>query len=204
MWFVRSIELLPRPSFLGLAPAVAMLAVWGVFEGTEPELFGRTVLPLWLALVTHFALTLAARGPALLARGEVSRRARLAFHAALATLTAALGLAMFIRDPWLLQLGWFVGWLGYTGLFVGTLLTFDEDDLALMPYRWASAHPYPREAMWLVALRLAVVALAAAYITARGSLTDWVLFVTFGRMAVFYLFEWVTIVFALTWRDRDS
>ena len=78
MWFFRSIELLPRPRFLGLAPTLAMLAVWAVFEGTTPALFGHPVQPLWLAFVTFFALTLAARLPQLLARAEGRGNGRVA------------------------------------------------------------------------------------------------------------------------------
>lgn len=204
MWFFRSIELLPRPTVLGLAPTAVMLAVWGLFEGTEPVLFGREVLPLWVALATYFILTLAARLPGLLARGQVSPGARLALRAALMICVGAIGAGAFVEDASLLQLGWIVGWLGYTLLFVGTLLVFDAEDLALMPYRWAIDHPFGREAMWLVAMRLSVVAVAVTWVTTYGTLTEWVLFVTLGRMVLFYLFEWVTILFALTWRDGDS
>lgn len=204
MWFFRSIELLPRPTLMGLAPTAAMLVVWVLFEGTEPVLFGRIVLPLWLALATYFSLTLAGRLPGLMARGHVSIGARLALRASVAICIAVIIAGGLVQDPRLLQLGWIIGWIGYTALFVGTLLVFDAEDLALMPYRWAIDHPFGREAMWIVAVRLSVVALLATWVTAYAAVTEWVLFVTLGRMALFYLFEWVTILFALTWRDGDS
>ena len=204
MWFFRSIDLLPRPSFLGLAPTAAMLAVWALFEGTAPELFGQEAQPLWLAFVTYFALTFAARLPALLARGEVTRGARIALIASVAATVLAMSVGFFVRDPWILQLGWIVGWLGYTGLFVGLLATCDKGDLALMPFRWAADHPFSREAMWIVAVRLAAVALLVSLVAVHGTLTEWVLTISLGRIALFYLFEWITILFALTWRDGDS
>ncbi|HCQ66230.1 MAG TPA: hypothetical protein DIU07_14240 [Rhodobacteraceae bacterium] len=204
MWFFRSIELLPRPSFVGLAPTGAMLAVWTLFAGTGPRLFGAQVLPLWLALATYFALTYAARLPELLARGEVTRRARLTLHASVAATLLAIFAGVFVSDPWFLQLGWIVGWLGYTGLFVGLLVTAGPGDLALMPHRWATDHPFSREAMWIVAVRLAAVALLVSAVALHGTLTEWVYTISLGRIALYYLFEWITILFALTWRDRDS
>lgn len=204
MWFFRSIDLLPRPSFLGLAPTGAMLAVWALFEGTEPELFGRTVHPLWLALATYFALTFAARLPALLARGEVTTGARMALVGSVAAIVLAMALGLFVRDPWLLQLGWIAGWFGYTALFVGLLATSGPGDLALMPYRWAADHPFSREAMWIVAVRLASVAALVSLVAVYGSLTEWMLTISLGRIGLYYLFEWITILFALTWRDGDS
>ncbi len=204
MWFFRSIDLLPRPSFIGLAPTGAMLAVWALFEGTTPQLFAFDVHPLWLALVTYFALTFAGRLPALLARGEVTRTARRALVASALATAAAIAAGVLVRDPWFLQLGWIVGWLGYTGLFVGLLVTSGPSDLALMPYRWAADHPFSREAMWIVALRLAAVALLVSLVAVYGSLTEWVLTISLGRIALYYLFEWITILFALTWRDGDS
>ena len=204
MLLFRSIDYLPRPTLMGLTPAAAMLAVWALFEGTEPILAGRPVQPLWLAFVTYFSLTLAARLPGLLARGRVSRGARAALWAALVLYVAALVAGGFVADPRLLQLGWILGWLAYTALFVGTLLVFDAEDLALMPYRWAIDHPFGREAMWIVAVRLSVVALAATWAMTRGTLTEWVLFITLGRLFLFYVFEWITILFALTWRDKGS
>ncbi len=204
MWFFRSIELLPRPNFLGLAPTAAMLAVWALFAGTTPVLFGRAVEPLWLAFVTYFALTFAARLPALLARGEVTHVARLALYASVAATVLAMAAGLFVRDPWILQLGWIVGWLGYTGLFVGLLATSGQSDLALMPYRWAADHPFSREAMWIVAVRLAAVALMVSLVAVYGTLTEWVLTISLGRIGLYYFFEWVTILFAVTWRDGDS
>ena len=204
MWFFRSIELLPRPSFMGLAPTVAMLFVWALFAGTSPELFGREVLPLWLALITYFSLTFAARLPSLLARGEVTRIARLSLSAAVAVIVLAIAVGALVQDPWILQLGWIGGWLVYTGLFVVLLATSGQEDLALMPFRWAADHPFSREAMWIVAVRLAAVALLVSLVAVYGTLTEWVLTISLGRIALFYLFEWVTILFALTWRDGDS
>ena len=201
MWFFRSIELLPRPTFLGLAPTAAMLAVWGLFAGTAPELFGRLVHPLWLALVTYFALTYAARLPALLARGEVTAGARASLMALVAGTALLIAAGLFIADPWILQLGWIAGWLGYTFLFVGLLATSAQDELALFPFRWASDHPFSREAMWIVALRLAAVALLVSLVAIHGTLTEWVLTISLGRIALYYLFEWITILFALTWHD---
>lgn len=204
MWFFRSIDLLPRPSFIGLAPTVAMLAVWGLFEGTSPRLFGLELQPLWLALATSFALTYAGRLPALLARGDVTRVARAALWWSVGGTVLAIGGAVFLRDPWLLQLGWIAGWLGYTGLFLALLATSGPDDFALMPYRWASDHPFAREAMWIVAVRLAAVALLAVLVAVHGTLTEWVVTISLGRLGLFYLFEWITILFAITWRGGDS
>ena len=77
--------------------------------------------------------------------------------AGLGATVLAIAAGAFVRDPWILQLGWIVGWLCYTALFVGLLLTSGQGDLALMPYRWAADHPFSREAMWIVAVRLAAV-----------------------------------------------
>lgn len=204
MWFFRSIELLPRPTLIGLAPTAAMLAVWSLFAGTSPRLFGTQVLPLWLALATYFALTFAGRLPELLARGDVARRARSTLLVSVTAIGLAILAGAFVRDPWALQLGWIIGWLGYTGLFVGLLVSAGPGDLALMPYRWAADHPFSREAMWIVAVRLAAVALMVSVVAVHGSLTEWVCTISLGRIALFYFFEWITILFALTWRDGDS
>lgn len=201
MWFFRSIELLPRPTFIGLAPTAAMLAVWSLFAGTSPRLVGLDVLPLWLALVTYFSLTFAGRLPDLLARGEVTRRARITLLGSVAAILLAILAGAFVGDPWLLQLGWLAGWLGYAGLFIGLLVTAGPGDLALMPYRWAADHPFSREAMWIVALRLATVAMLVSLVAVHGTLTEWVYTISLGRIALFYLFEWITILWALTWRD---
>ena len=204
MWFFRSVELLPRPRLTGIAPTLAMLAVWALFADTTPALFGHEVQPLWLAFVTFFALTIAARLPPLLTRntlGPTTRRAAVAAAGAMALVLAAGG---FVSGPWPLQVGWIVGWVVYTGVFVLLLVSSGPAELAAFPYRWASGHPFAREAMWIVALRLATVALAAALVAIHGTLTEWVVTITLGRLALFYLFEWVTILFALTWRDRDS
>ena len=204
MWFFRSIELLPRPRFLGLAPTLAMLAVWAVFEGTTPALFGHPVQPLWLAFVTFFALTLAARLPQLLARAEGRGNGRVALILSAVAIALLVGAGGLVTETYSLQIGWILCWLGYSGLFVLLLATSDPGELAAFPYRWASDHPFSREAMWIVALRLATVALAAALVAIHGTLTEWVVTITLGRLALFYLFEWVTILCALTWRDRDG
>lgn len=204
MWFFRAIEHLPRPSVIGLAPTLAMLAVWGLFEDTAPALFGRPVLPLWLALATYFALTLAARLPSLLARGDPRSGSRRALTLVATALVLVVAAGALVTEPWLLQIGWIVGWLGYAGLFVLLLVTAGPDDVALMPFRWASEHPFAREAMWIVAVRLATVALLVSLVTAHGSLTEWVFTISLGRIALFYLFEWITILFAVTWRDGDG
>ena len=105
------------------------------------------------------------------------------------------------------HIGWLkerTGWLGYTGLFLALLATSGPDDFALMPYRWASDHPFAREAMWIVAVRLAAVALLAVLVAVHGTLTEWVVTISLGRLGLFYLFEWITILFAITWRGGDS
>lgn len=204
MWFFRSIDLLPRPRLTGITPTLAMLAVWALFEGTAPRLFGRPVSPLWLALASSFALAYAARLPGLLTRDKLSptgRRAVIAIATGLALVIAAGGL---VTDPRILQIGWILGWALYTGLFVLLLISSGPRELAAWPYRWATNHPFARDAMWLMALRLATLVLAASLVAIHGTLGEWVITVTLGRLALFYLFEWVTILFALTWRDGDS
>lgn len=202
MWFFRSVEFLRRPSLVWLAPTIAMLVVWGVFEGTEPTVFGQPVLPLWLALVANFALRLAARGPSALVRARRDRSAWAIWTVLVGMVAAAIGGA-FVHDPWLLQLVWLLGLLVYVANFAVAMLVFTPEDFARMPSRWAGATPFSRLAMWLVVLRWAVVGLGASWLMVHGTETDWVLFVSLGTLALYYLFDWITVFLAIT-RPRDD
>lgn len=201
MLFLRSFELLPRPSLSWLAPHLGMLAVWFAFEGTDPAILGHPVLPIWLACLVQVMLTLARNAPTVLrrARAEGGAGPVAAAYMAILAIVLAGGLAV---SPWIIQAGWLIGWTLYTLLFTG-MLRLSPQDADWMPSRWAGQSPVAQSALWLVAVRTAVFVAVASWLMARGTLTDWVLFLTLGQVALFYLFGWFTILMALTAPDDE-
>lgn len=204
MWFFRAIEFLPRPTFFGLAPQLAMLAVWLLFETRNPTLFGLPVSPLWLALAAFAALHFAQRLPDALAKGRVVTGGRSAAWATVVVAGAALAASAFVTEPRLLQTGWLVGRSIFVFVFLSMLLFYDDGDIAQLPFRWAGEHPFARAALWITAVRFALELTVTSWLMVRSSLVDWVFFVTLGRIAMYYLFEWITILFALSRTDDED
>jgi hypothetical protein len=200
MWFFQSVELLPRPTLQRLIPSLAMIVVWFLFHGLQPEIFGHPVQAIWLAVGVQAVLGLANRVPGVLGVQGVNVKFVLGLFVAFAGFVLA---GVFLHDAKVIQVGWLAGWLIYTAMFAAVPALFSDDSISQLPFRWASTHPFARQALWITAVRFALVALGASWVMSAGSLTDWVLFLTLGQLALFYLFEWVTILMALSLPDDE-
>lgn len=201
MWIFQSVEMLPRPTLQRLMPSLAMIVVWFLFHGLQPEIFGHPVQAIWLAIGVQAVLGLANRIPNVLGVAGVNRKFLLGLVVAFSGFVIA---GMFFDDPKVIQVGWLVGWLVYTAAFAAIPALASDDYVAEMPFRWASTHPFARQALWITSVRFALVALGASWVMDEGTLTDWVLFLTLGQLVLFYLFEWVTILLAMTLPDDEA
>lgn len=202
MWFFDSIELLPRPSLKGVAPHFALLGTFLAFEPLSVSVAGLPVSALGLAVFAYLALTLGRN----MTRVLDTLRAGAMPNSALIPVVLILPLivaGVFAADPLIVQRVWLFGWIVYTMIFVG-IVSFGEDgDLDLLPSRWASSdEPLSRPVLMIHGLRFAAEAAAASWLMLHAPLLDWVIFASLGRLAGYYLAEWLIVLFILA-RDPD-
>ncbi len=202
MWFFRAVEFLPRPTFLWVAPSVAMLVTWFLFEAHPTALFGVPLSRLGMATAAYWALSLARTYPAGASRMTelVGRPATYGLYLVFA---GVLSLAVLSPDPRAIQIVWTSGtvlWVVAVGLFV----FFSPEDIPELPLRWAEDHPKAKLAVEIGLVRAAFFAMVSTLVILYGSVTDWVILMTLGRIALFYLAEWVTILFVWTAPDEEA
>lgn len=201
MWIFDSVEMLPRLTLQRLIPSLAMIVVWFLFQGLQPSILGHPVQAIWLAVGVQAVLGLANRIPGILGLPGVNMKFILGLGVAFSGFVMA---GVFLEDPKVIQYGWLIAWLVYTAAFAAIPAIASDDYVADMPFRWASTHSFARQALWLTAIRFALVALGASWLMNHGSLTDWVLFLTLGQLALYYVFEWITILLAMNIEDDEE
>ena len=202
MWFWRSFQYLPPPSFAGVAPHLAVFFVYWAFRDLSVHAGPFALLPLGMAVCCGMVLTLSRGFAGMLAkarRGGITGPI-IAFAVLFFTLAVAASVAPVDR---VVQMGWVIATLIYAALLTFSVMIFTPKELARLPFRWASEHPTAQSAMWLTAIRYSAVVAGASAIMVFGTVEDWVLFITFGRLAIWYFFDWVIILTIMTAPDEE-
>jgi hypothetical protein len=180
-----------------LAPAVVTLATWSFFANLDPALLGRGVLPIWVALAAGSVIWIAGRVPDYYTRAH--NFGQKASIIALTTLVLGVIVAAGLSpEAWMIQSVWIAGSILYGVLFSVMVLLGEPEDRAMLCPRWAHASGFITSALWVVALRNALFALAATLLMSHATLTEWVVFVTLGRIGAYYIGEWLTVRMAFT------
>jgi len=203
MWFFRSFSYLPRPTFQGLAPWLAIFIVFWLFQDEAPTVRRYQLSPLGLAVFSGLALLHARNFPSVIRR---SKEKGLGYLPVLpiVPITVLAGWGVFAGQDISIQIGWAIGYTGFAALVAVAVFSSGPDELADLPFRWASDHPLAQSAMRLTVVRLALEAAGATTIMIYGSVEDWVLFVSLGRLALWHFFDWIIILTVMTAPDEDS
>lgn len=202
MWFFTSVQLLPRPTVSWLLALLFPLAVWGLLGQHQTVVFGQAVQPLWLVIASGMLLGLSRRLPqnwAQAKEGDIRATALVIYAGILVLLVSGA----FVQSAFVLQLAWLIAQTLYTLLCLLVLLRTPEDTTILQT-RWSGDHPFAETAGWIQVTRQILVILLLGWLALYGTLTDWVLVFTLGRIVFYYVGEWVTILFALTSRRKDE
>lgn len=200
MWFFRSFSYLRRPSFRGLAPSLVFLAVYWVFKDLPLSAFGIELSALGLAVFTALSLTLARNLP----YSDARKQGFLGFLAFFVVAILLLGFwATITLEERVIQTGIVIGWVAHTLCLALIVFTFPPEDLARINSQWASTHPMSRMAMGIVTVRFAVEAAGASALMLYGTVGDWVLFLSVGRIFLHYFFDWIIILTIMTMPDEE-
>ena len=202
MWFFRSFRYLPSPTFQWLAPRLAIFIVYWLFRDMPVAVLGAPISAVGLAVFVSIALLMARAAPYTLAQARRDGVTVWVSIFLIAILIAAL-LGVVATDDRAVQAGWLIGWLTYCAMFALVVFAFPEEDHAKLPFHWASDHPLSGNAMRILLVRNAIEVAAASYLMAYGTLDDWVVFVSFGRIALYYLFVWIIILMIVTAPDEE-
>ena len=162
MWIFDTIELLPRPSFRGLAPHLALLVVYLVFRDLPVAVAGHAVSPRGLAVLASLALSLGRNLPSVLTAARA-----LNLRWAVLVPVVVVGFVVLVgafAAPLLVQKGWLLGWILYATTFLWFVQFGADEDIDRLPSRWASAdEPLSRPVLMIHALRLAGEAFIASW-----------------------------------------
>ncbi|MEC7764085.1 MAG: hypothetical protein VX874_19445 [Pseudomonadota bacterium] len=179
-----------------LAPAFITLATWSFFANLDPALLGRGVLPIWVALAAGSVIWIAGRVPDYVARAQ-SRAQQISILGLTALVLVAIVLAGLSPEAWMIQSFWIAGSILSGLLYSVMVLLGEHEDRAMLCPRWAAVPGVLTSALWVIGLRNAFFALAATSLMAHTTLTEWVVFVTLGRIGAYYIGEWVTVRMAM-------
>lgn len=200
MWFFRSFSFLRRPSFRGLAPSLAFLAVYRIFKDLPLSAFGIELSALGLAVFTALSLTFARNLPYSDARKQGFLGVLVFFVVAI----LLLGFwATITLEERVIQTVIVIGWIAHTLSLALIVFTFPLEDMARLQFRWASTHPLSRMAMGIMTVRFAVEAAGASALMLYGTVGDWVLFLSVGRIFLHYFFDWITVLAIMTAPDEE-
>lgn len=192
MIILKAIHSLTPPPPRDLAPAVVTLGLWSFLAGTEPTLFGRAVLPIWIALGAGTLFWLAGRIPDYVRRARGAGPKTMVLAATLAVILTIYG-ASFAPAGWMVQSIWIAGSILYGLMFATVIELGDPEDHAMLCPRWAEPGEFTASALWVIAIRNALLALVATSLMSVVTLTGWVVFATLGRVGAYYIGEWLTV-----------
>lgn len=192
MFNFSTLQSINPPPPRDLAPALVTLGTWSFFANLDPALLGRGVLPIWIAMAAGSTVWIAGRVP------DYYKRAHDRAHRATILGLTSLVLAIIVvaglsAEAWIVQSVWIAGSILYGVMFSCAVLMGEPDDHAMLCPRWAAAPEFIVSSLWVIALRNAIFALAATVLMSRLTLTEWVVFVTLGKIGAYYVGEWVTV-----------
>lgn len=192
MLIQKAFHTLTPPPPRDLAPILVTFGVWSAVADLDLVWMGFPVLPLWFALASGTLFWLIGRMPEFYdrAHGTPQKAAVIGMSAFLVFVILASSLS---TQAWMIQSVWIAGSILYGLVFSVGVLMGDNEDLAMLCPRWAHAPDFTRTALWVIAIRNAFVALGAVILMNETQLTEWVVFVTLGKVAAYYIGEWFTV-----------
>ncbi|SNT19605.1 hypothetical protein SAMN05421757_107241 [Tropicimonas sediminicola] len=197
MWVFRTIVLVPRPDLAGIAPCLALLAVFAAFNGRDVLAFGQPVAPLNIAVAT--ALFVFLMRNILLLRREVLP-VDVPVGWGVGGILAPL--VLFAPSPEVVQQGVSILLLGLA-LGILVVLRFAPDLTDRIPSIWSGSGQGASDALLIVAVSLALRAVGAWLLVVAGEPALWVLFVSVGGIAADFLTNWIILLYLFVNRHNE-
>ncbi|MEM8591426.1 MAG: hypothetical protein AAGF13_02755 [Pseudomonadota bacterium] len=193
MWFFWSIRQLPRFNVWLRGPQILALVVFLLFEGQVGTALGIEIF----ALKTAAAAMWLAATCFVISRAESPQWPEVTVTAIMFALICVVIALPDERAIMVLVTGVFAVTLFF---LLGIPFLFEPDERAQLPFRWLGVEGMQSAAFGLLAARETLFLAVALWAMAALSVLDWLLWITLGRIALYYFYEWLMI---LLWAARE-
>lgn len=190
MWFWWSLRQLPRFDAIRWGPFLAAPLFFALFEGAGGRVFGIEIFALKTALLTTWMISAcfyAWRALTLRREAEVASALYILLFGSALLMPSEQSLMLF-------AVGFHVAQTALVGLIP---VIFNPEEYPRLPYRWLRVEETFAAGHTLLLVREIAAVTVSYWVALQLSPLDWLLWISVGRIALYYLYEWLmTLLFA--------